>query len=172
VVNCVRLDLLHWWDHLISNFKSFHEDYYRLHRKWCSVSTSPDWQTMHTRSSHRLNKRWTFISPLPGPEYFTKCLPVIILYKAQLNAIIVNRKYTLLGRLVNFNWCWKLEMYLKVHNLLINIKILQLYKYYIIQNKLNVHSLWKCTNFHKGEQKHRTCNTFCPASKSCLFSDY
>jgi hypothetical protein len=39
---------------------------------------------------------------LTGTQYFTKCLPVIVLYKAQLNAIIVDRKYTLLGRLVNF----------------------------------------------------------------------
>ena len=30
LVNCVRLDLLHWWDHIPSNIKSFHEDYYKL----------------------------------------------------------------------------------------------------------------------------------------------
>jgi hypothetical protein len=33
LLNCVNLDLLHWWDHIPSNLKSFHEDYYRLDRK-------------------------------------------------------------------------------------------------------------------------------------------
>ena len=27
LVNCVHLDLLHWWDHIPSNLKSFHKDY-------------------------------------------------------------------------------------------------------------------------------------------------
>jgi hypothetical protein len=36
LVNCVHLDLLHWRDHIPSNLKSFHEDYYgpiRIHRE-------------------------------------------------------------------------------------------------------------------------------------------
>ena len=38
LVNCVHLDLLHWWDHIPSNLKSFHKDYYglkpiRIHRE-------------------------------------------------------------------------------------------------------------------------------------------
>jgi hypothetical protein len=38
LVNCVHLDLLHWWDHIASNLKKFHEDYYglnpiRIHRE-------------------------------------------------------------------------------------------------------------------------------------------
>jgi hypothetical protein len=104
--------MLHWRDHIPSNLKSFHEDYYglkpiRIHRELGSDVLFKLLLTgrpciVPTLSSHRINKRWTFISPLHGTQYFTKCLPVIILYRAQLNAIIVNRKYTLLGRLVNF----------------------------------------------------------------------
>jgi uncharacterized metal-binding protein len=150
------------------NFKSFHEDYYRLHRKWCSVSTSPDCQTLHTRSSHRINKRWTFIFH-PWHPIFHKVSASGILYKAQLNAIIVNRKYTLLGRLVNLiSFLTKLQLMLKTWNVpgstqfVDHIKMLQLKSEVSIGQLLhyteqNVHSLWKhrwkCTNFLKRRTK-------------------
>jgi hypothetical protein len=74
-----------------SNLRSFLKDYYRLHRELgiyevMSRFNFSGWQTLHTRSSCGINKRWTFISP-PGTQYFTKCLPVIILYYIKHNIL-------------------------------------------------------------------------------------
>ena len=58
-VHCVSLDLLHCWDHIPSNLKSFHKDYYRLHKK---LGSDVPFQLLTGRPCilgllHRINKR-------------------------------------------------------------------------------------------------------------------